>query len=115
MILKMQKYYYYCILFITLSTYYNKAIKKIELNEPRGWIAVPMEDHLSNVNEDTIITRYLKLVILANHNQGRDSHIRQIHIYEPCHIKIPEYLSNDNNHSYIINYHDTFDPEIFGF
>jgi anaphase-promoting complex subunit 10 len=57
-----------------------------ELTEPIGWqtILPPREqmDESSNAN-GLLRTHFVQVAVLANHQNGRDTHIRQIKIYTP--------------------------------
>ncbi len=50
-----------------------------ELVEPAGWIIIPLRD----AKNKPIKTWMLQLAVLANHQNGRDTHIRQIKIHSP--------------------------------
>lgn len=54
-------------------------IELIELNEPGGWSVVPMLDS----NGKPIRAFLVQIAILSNHQNGRDTHIRQIKIHSP--------------------------------
>ena len=51
-----------------------------ELNEPSGWVTIlpPRAE-----SEAALRTHFIQVAILANHQNGRDTHIRQIKIYTP--------------------------------
>ncbi|EDV27715.1 Anaphase-promoting complex subunit 10 [Trichoplax sp. H2] len=49
-------------------------IHKMELNEPDGWITIPLN----------IRAFLLQLAILSNHQNGRNSHLRQIKVCVPA-------------------------------
>jgi anaphase-promoting complex subunit 10 len=50
-----------------------------DLVEPAGWIIIPLRD----AKNKPIKTWMLQLAVLANHQNGRDTHIRQIKIHSP--------------------------------
>ena len=61
-----------------------------ELNEPSGWVTIlppsicsaePKED--GSEAPPPLRTHFIQVAILANHQNGRDTHIRQIKIYTP--------------------------------
>lgn len=63
-------------------------IKSVELNEPSGWVVIPLRD--PSVSDDTPLeggdffrTHVLQVKILSMHQNGRDTHIRQIKILGP--------------------------------
>ncbi|EKX36320.1 hypothetical protein GUITHDRAFT_158685 [Guillardia theta CCMP2712] len=49
-------------------------VKEINLEEPCGWLTVAM---------NSLRAFMIQIAVLANHENGRDSHIRQIKIYGP--------------------------------
>lgn len=51
----------------------------LDYEEPEGWMKVPLRDSDNN----PIRAFLVQLAILNNHQNGRDSHIRQIKIYSP--------------------------------
>lgn len=69
------------------STFHDlQEIHVEELNEPSGWVtilppaeAAPGEEGVDNA----LRTHFIQVAILANHQNGRDTHIRQIKIYTP--------------------------------
>jgi anaphase-promoting complex subunit 10 len=76
-----------------------------ELNEPSGWVKIlpPREaatdeaaGSTSSTNSDVLRTHFIQVAILANHQNGRDTHIRQIKIFTPRrhmgqHMALPEF------------------------
>ncbi|XP_028968472.1 anaphase-promoting complex subunit 10 [Galendromus occidentalis] len=50
----------------------------IELTEPSGWVTIPI-----NHNKQPIKTFFIQIAILSNHQNGRDTHLRQIKIHSP--------------------------------
>lgn len=65
------------------STMYDlKEIHVQHIAEPNGWISIPL--HTEQGSEQTALqTFFLQIVILAMHQNGRDTHIRQVKIYSP--------------------------------
>lgn len=47
--------------------------------EPSGWIHIPLLDLVNN----PIRTFMIQIAVLANHQNGRDTHMRQIKVYTP--------------------------------
>ena len=66
---------------IKAGTHVNdlREIGTYDLLEPAGWIIIPLRD----ANNQPIKTWMLQLAVLANHQNGRDTHIRQIKIHSP--------------------------------
>ena len=50
-----------------------------EIHEPAGWVIVPTRD----VHSNPIKTWMMQIAVLANHQSGRDTHIRQILVHSP--------------------------------
>ena len=50
-----------------------------ELNEPSGWVTIlpPKSD------TGVLRTHFIQVAVLANHQNGRDTHIRQAKVYGP--------------------------------
>jgi len=62
-------------------------VREVELDEPNGWTVIPLT---STAPTDGAIATHnfvrafmIQVAILANHQNGRDSHVRQIKIYGP--------------------------------
>ena len=53
-------------------------IELIELEEPSGWLTVSLSD-----GDKPLRTYMLQIAVLANHQNGRDTHMRQIKIHAP--------------------------------
>ncbi|MBN3316527.1 APC10 protein, partial [Atractosteus spatula] len=53
--------------------------EQLELVEPSGWIHIPLLDIANN----PIRTFMIQIAVLANHQNGRDTHMRQIKVYTP--------------------------------
>lgn len=52
----------------------------MDLNEPNGWIVIPVKD----LNERPIRTFMLQIAVISNHQNGRDTHMRQIKVHSPA-------------------------------
>jgi len=67
-------------------------IELIELEEPNGWLTVSLSD-----GDKPLRTYMLQIAVLANHQNGRDTHMRQIKIHAPLTdagtYKIPTFTS----------------------
>lgn len=66
---------------IRCGTHFNdlNEIEIIDLCEPSGWIVVPIK----NVRETPIRTFMIQIAVISNHQNGRDTHMRQIRIHSP--------------------------------
>lgn len=49
------------------------------LTEPSGWVHVPIKD----IREKPIRVFMIQIAVTSNHQNGRDTHMRQIKIYSP--------------------------------
>eukprot|EP00899_Mesostigma_viride_P020316 jgi/Mesvir1/28286/Mv04809-RA.1 len=57
-----------------------REIKLVEVEQPVGWIEIPLAP---NDSTESFRAFFLQLAILSNHQNGRDTHIRQIKVYGP--------------------------------
>lgn len=65
---------------IGLHVFYCQEIMQIELDEPQGWISIPLTSEKSG---DCMKALLLQIAVLTNHQNGRDTHVRQIRLYGP--------------------------------
>jgi len=56
-----------------------QEIEVIELTEPAGWVVIPLKD----VHDRLVRTFMVQVAIIANHQQGRDTHLRQVKVHSP--------------------------------
>ena len=83
------------------STFHDlQEIHVQELNEPSGWVTIlpPSVTSRDDNGETALRTHFIQVAVLANHQNGRDTHIRQIKIYTPRrhlgqHMCLPEFSS----------------------
>lgn len=68
---------------IRSGTHFNdlQEVEIVDLVEPHGWIVVPVRD--VRVEDTPIRTFMLQIAVIANHQNGRDTHMRQIKILSP--------------------------------
>uniref|UniRef100_A0A9L0T251 Anaphase-promoting complex subunit 10 n=1 Tax=Equus caballus TaxID=9796 RepID=A0A9L0T251_HORSE len=59
--------------------FFKAVFDQLELVEPSGWIHVPLTDN----HKKPTRTFMIQIAVLANHQNGRDTHMRQIKIYTP--------------------------------
>lgn len=57
-----------------------RELKVMEISEPNGWVNISLQDRDS---EEDLRAYFVQLAVLSNHQNGRDTHIRQITIYGP--------------------------------
>eukprot|EP01095_Lingulamoeba_sp_RSL-Kostka_P016112 TRINITY_DN7732_c4_g1_i1.p1 TRINITY_DN7732_c4_g1~~TRINITY_DN7732_c4_g1_i1.p1 ORF type:complete len:214 (-),score=52.44 TRINITY_DN7732_c4_g1_i1:63-704(-) len=112
---KVDESYTPCKISIRAGSHFNdlEEINVWEIKEPMGWLSFSLStNNLNNNNlstssstknnnhssqeKNSIHTNFLQIVILANHQSGRDSHIRQVQVFGPKHsiiqnIGIPEF------------------------
>ena len=62
---------------ILISLFYQE-IAALEINEPDGWIDIPLL-----LKDEPVRTFLVQLAVLANHQNGRDTHIRLVNILAP--------------------------------
>ncbi|XP_077445861.1 anaphase-promoting complex subunit 10 [Stigmatopora argus] len=55
-------------------------VRQLEMVEPSGWIHVSLANQRSN---EPVRTFMIQIAVLANHQNGRDTHMRQIKVYTP--------------------------------
>jgi anaphase-promoting complex subunit 10 len=61
-------------------------VAALNLNEPHGWIHIL----LSGMRPDGVIKAFLlRLVVVANHQNGKDTHIRALKVYSPTKKLLP--------------------------
>jgi anaphase-promoting complex subunit 10 len=57
-----------------------REVRCVELERPNGWVRVPLGD----ADDSSCIRAYfIQVAILANHQNGRDTHVRQIKVFGP--------------------------------
>ncbi|UYV79951.1 ANAPC10 [Cordylochernes scorpioides] len=52
-----------------------RDVEMVELNEPSGWVVIPLKGPVQ--------TFLVQIAVLSNHQNGRDTHMRQIKIHSP--------------------------------
>lgn len=66
---------------IRSGTHFNdlNEIELIDLSEPTGWVVVPVRSVCNN----PIRAFMVQIAVISNHQNGRDTHMRQIKIHSP--------------------------------
>lgn len=66
---------------IRSGTHFNdlQEVEIIDLSEPTGWVVIPIKD----IREKPIRTFMIQIAVISNHQNGRDTHMRQIKIHSP--------------------------------
>lgn len=54
-------------------------IEQIEMDKPAGWAVISLKDN----NDNPVRAFHIQIAILGNHQNGRDTHLRQVKIYSP--------------------------------
>ncbi|XP_012279713.1 anaphase-promoting complex subunit 10 [Orussus abietinus] len=57
-----------------------QEVEVMDLNEPSGWVICPIKD----ISDRPIRTFMIQIAVVSNHQNGRDTHIRQIKIHSPA-------------------------------
>ncbi|KAH8418624.1 hypothetical protein KR222_007195 [Zaprionus bogoriensis] len=57
-----------------------QELQVIDLTEPNGWVQIPIKDG----NVKSLRTFMLQIAVISNHQNGRDTHMRQIRVHAPC-------------------------------
>lgn len=66
---------------IRCGTHFNdlQEIEVVDLHEPTGWLLIPLKD----IHDRPVRTYMVQIAVLSNHQNGRDTHMRQIKIHSP--------------------------------
>lgn len=72
-----------------------QEVEVVELHEPCGWVVIPLKDQ----NECPIRSFLIQIAVLSNHQNGRDTHIRQIKVHSPVYDTPPSVLDLQMNFS----------------
>jgi len=78
---KQDESYTPCKICVLCGTSYHdlQELREYEIEEPCGWVHIPL-----TVEEGQFVRAYLvQIEILANHQNGKDCHIRQVQIFTP--------------------------------
>ena len=77
-----RRYVYLALIFynpLPQVSFILQEIEVVELNEPAGWVKIPLKD----LNDKLVRTFMVQIAVINNHQQGRDTHLRQIEIHSP--------------------------------
>jgi len=58
-------------------------VHELELDEPSGWVTVPIGGIVNHGGQGVVRTHFLQIEVLEMHQNGRDTHIRQVKVYGP--------------------------------
>jgi hypothetical protein len=77
----------------------------LTLEDPCGWVLIPLEDQVqdssnsrSMMSGSGILTHLIQVAVLLNHQNGRDSHIRQIKLFTSRRRRLQS--ESSHHHSY---------------
>ncbi|XP_022184239.2 anaphase-promoting complex subunit 10 [Nilaparvata lugens] len=57
-----------------------QEVEVTDLTEPTGWVVMPVKD----IHERPIRTFMIQIAVISNHQNGRDTHMRQIKVNSPA-------------------------------
>jgi len=63
-----------------------QEVEAIDLQEPTGWTFIPLQSNVQpndNYSSKPLRTFMVQIAVLSNHQNGRDTHMRQIKIFAP--------------------------------
>ncbi|TYZ64983.1 hypothetical protein PybrP1_005775 [[Pythium] brassicae (nom. inval.)] len=60
-----------------------REIHTQSIAEPSGWVTIPLRAADSDDTEAPLRTFFLQIAVVAMHQNGRDTHIRQVKVYAP--------------------------------
>lgn len=60
-----------------------EEVHLLELEEPNGWVYIPVGDIANSGGQGVLRTHFLQIEVLAMHQNGRDTHIRQVKVFGP--------------------------------
>ena len=62
-------------------------VEQVELSEPCGWVVIPLRSLPASATTTTepkpVRAFMLQVAVLSNHQNGRDTHMRQIKVHAP--------------------------------
>lgn len=60
-----------------------KEVQTMELDEPTGWVTIELSPSFASDSTKCLRAHLIQLAILSSHQNGRDTHLRQIKIFGP--------------------------------
>jgi len=72
-------------------------VKVVDLEEPSGWVKVKVEGKRPG---EVLRAHFLQIAIIANHQNGKDTHMRQIKVFGPrrlplTSLQVPDFASTE--------------------
>jgi hypothetical protein len=61
---------------------HTQEIQLVNIEEPEGWISIPLAPNSQHNTEEKVLRAHLiQIAIMSSHQNGRDTHLRQVKIY----------------------------------
>mmetsp|Transcript_4027 Transcript_4027/g.5882 ORF Transcript_4027/g.5882 Transcript_4027/m.5882 type:complete len:184 (+) Transcript_4027:469-1020(+) len=60
-----------------------EEVHLLELEEPNGWVYIPVGEICNHGGQGVLRAHFLQVEVLAMHQNGRDTHIRQVKVFGP--------------------------------
>lgn len=77
-----------------------QEVEQFDMDKPSGWVVVNLKDG----NDIPVRAFHIQIAVLGNHQNGRDTHLRNVKIYSP--VNNPNLSSSDKDFSTIdLNQH----------
>eukprot|EP00127_Corallochytrium_limacisporum_P005372 Clim_evm48s203 gene=Clim_evmTU48s203 len=73
-------------------------VSEIELSEPSGWVSVSMGVNKKGIGHLPLSCHHVQILVLSNHLNGRDTHVRQVEIWGPRRPLNPQVPKFKNEH-----------------
>lgn len=70
-----------------------QEIEQIEMDKPTGWVVISLKDG----NDAPVRACHIQIAVLGNHQNGRDTHLRQVKIYSPVNNDIISVINDMPN------------------
>jgi anaphase-promoting complex subunit 10 len=58
-------------------------VHAVDLAEPQGWVTVPLNGIDAKGDPTTLRAFFLQICVVSMHQNGRDTHIRQVKVFGP--------------------------------
>ena len=84
---------------IRVGSHFNDLLElvQLQLTEPTGWVVIP----LLGLDYKPIRTFMIQVAVLSNHQNGRDTHMRQIKVHSPATSSSQLYFTSKPSLSYL--------------
>ncbi|DBB06707.1 hypothetical protein WJX77_001987 [Trebouxia sp. C0004] len=79
---------------VSAGTSYDdlRPIKTVEMEEPTGWVNIPLQ--VPELSEP-LKAYFVQLAVISNHQNGRDTHIRQVKVFGPRQDTVQRLMAHD--------------------